>query len=380
MGVCLKNGEADRFMRDRSIDLAKGIVVLAMIYCHIMEFFGDSQIYPVERSITTFIGVMAFPTFVYFFGRTVRLAYLNKAYLKALPRMLKTFFRMLITFYISGIFQRLLLLGKPLDANMVRQILILEAIPGSSEFIAAFALYMLLVIAAFPLLRQLCKRPRLAILPMLGCVACCFIPYDRITTPQAALLIGGTDQYYFPIVQYMPYFLAGIVFENLPKCNRWGLAGIAAAATAVSVLVAGSEWPSRFPPAWNWICLSAFIVVMIQWIAWGFLKIRGRYFELVPEWICGQIENIGAGSLAYLLYSNLFLFAVAGRRAAPKADIFQRHWFWSTPIQSPLGSLYWTCILTALIAFCIYLAGRSSPSRRHFRLTDNDKSGGNMSS
>lgn len=344
-------------MRDRSIDLGKGMVVLAMVYCHVLDFYGDRSLYPVVNDVILSIGALAFPSFLFFFGRTVRLAYLQKTYKTALPRMLKTFFRMLMAFYVSGIFYRLLVQGVPFEADAIRQVLRLQAIPGMSEFLVAFALYMLLVIVAFGPLKWMCKKPVVAIAPVLLSLACCFVPYEDVTIPQVALLIGGTDQCYFPIVQYMPYFLVGIVFEDLSVRSRRSV-GIIAVGLSAAAFFSANGWPSRFPPAWNWICLSAIGVTAVQLIAWALLNVRVQYVTDVVQWICKRIESVGAASLTYLLYSNLILFALRGRHAVPKTEIFQRHWFWSKPIQSPLGSFYWTCILVALIAFLIYIAGR----------------------
>ena len=43
-------------MRDRSIDVSRGILVLMMVYGHVLQFFGDASLFPaVNRKVLTLL-------------------------------------------------------------------------------------------------------------------------------------------------------------------------------------------------------------------------------------------------------------------------------------------------------------------------------------
>lgn len=177
-------------MRDRSVDLQRGILVVLMLYAHLLQFFGDLQRFPSIHFWVMGISLLAFPAFVFCFGRTAALAYLKKPFRQALPRMGRTFGRCLAAFYVSGAAFRVLREHRPLEAETLRGIFLLSDIPGWSEFLIAFALLMLAAIVLFPLLRQITCRRWLWLPLSIPCLLGCFLPYDRITVPQLALLIG----------------------------------------------------------------------------------------------------------------------------------------------------------------------------------------------
>ena len=223
-------------MRDRSVDLQRGILVVLMLYAHLLQFFGDLQRFPSIHFWVMGISLLAFPAFVFCFGRTAALAYLKKPFRQALPRMGRTLLRCLAAFYVSGAAYRVLRERKPLGAGTLRNIFLLNDIPGWSEFLIAFALLMLSAILLFPLLRQLARRRWLWLPLSLPCALCCFLPYDRVTLPQLALLIGGKNLVTYPIVQYFPFFLAGVAYADASFRERLGMGGAALAFSAVSIL------------------------------------------------------------------------------------------------------------------------------------------------
>ena len=223
-------------MRDRSVDLQRGILVVLMLYAHLLQFFGDLQRFPSIHFWVMGISLLAFPAFVFCFGRTAALAYLKKPFRQALPRMGRTFGRCLAAFYVSGAAFRVLREHRPLEAETLRGILLFSDIPGWSEFLIAFALLMLSAILLFPLLRQLARRRWLWLPLSLPCALCCFLPYDRVTLPQLALLIGGKNLVTYPIVQYFPFFLAGVAYADASFRERLGMGGAALAFSAAGLV------------------------------------------------------------------------------------------------------------------------------------------------
>lgn len=350
-------------MRDRSVDLQRGILVVLMLYAHLLQFFGDLQRFPSIHFWVMGISLLAFPAFVFCFGRTAALAYLKKPFRQALPRMGRTFGRCLAAFYVSGAAFRVLREHRPLEAETLRGILLLSDIPGWSEFLIAFALLMLSAILLFPLLRQITCRRWLWLPLSIPCLLGCFLPYDRITVPQLALLMGSRSYVTFPVLQYFPFFLAGVAYTGASFRERLGIGGV-----AVIFSAAGLVWyvrhglPERFPPHWAWILLPCFAIALLTALCHGLCRLPGEKYWLPVEGLRRMLSHFGGASLYYLAGSNLVLFTLAGAGMAP---LLSRSgpWPWNQVIQSPAGAFSWLIVLLALLWFIARLAGRGASGR-----------------
>ncbi|MCI6041356.1 MAG: heparan-alpha-glucosaminide N-acetyltransferase domain-containing protein [Clostridiales bacterium] len=346
-------------MRDRIIDTARGLLVLLMVWCHTMQFFADTQIFPLAQTIIDAINATVFPSFVFCFGYTAWLAYLQKPYRRALPGMLRTALRAYAAFVLSGAGYRVLREGKALSWALVRRILLLEDIPGWSEFLVSFSLYALLTALAFRALRALAGRPVPTLLVGTACLLASLLPCERVSLPQAALLIGGTQFACFPIVQYMPFFLAGLLATSGGRRERLALAGLAAAVSAPMLLhlARGGALPQRFPPSPGWLALSALPVCMVMLAAKGLCQLPDAL-----EPLRAALANLGARSLYYLLTSNLAIFILAGRGIVPQYAKRSLPPF-NLTIQSPWGALGWTAALLSELWFIARLAGRGAAGK-----------------
>ena len=345
-------------MRDRSVDLQRGILVILMLYAHLLQFFGDAQLFPHVNIWVNSISLLAFPTFVFCFGRTVALAYLQKPFRQALPRIGRTFLRCLAAFYVSGTAYRVLREHKPLNAETIGNILLLHDNPGWSEFLIAFALLMLAAIVLFPLLRQITRRRWLWLPLSVPCFLCCFLPYQRITLPQLALWIGGSSCISFPVAQYFPFFLAGVSYANASFRERLGMGGVSLIFSAAGFVwyVRHHALPNRFPPHWAWIVLPCFAIALLTAVCHGLCRLPGEKYWLPVEWLRRILSHLGGASLYYLVGSNLALFTLAGSETVPVSG---RFWPWNQAIQSPAGAVSWLILLLALLWFVARLAGRS---------------------
>lgn len=344
-------------MRSRSIDLTRGLATLLMIYGHMLQFFGAPDVFPIESALMHAINLVAFPTFLFCFGQTTRLAYFSKPFRQVWPRMLRTFLRILGAYDLSGLAFRLLREHKPFGPGTVRRVLLLQDIPGWSEFLIAFALTLLLAAALFPLLKRAGGRlwvllPAIALAIGLTC-----LPTERITIPQLCLWIGGTGYAYFPVLIYFPYFLAGAVIES--RRDRLIASGCAVLLSAVAAFwTARHGLPGRFPPHAMWLPLPAAGVALLSALG----ELLTRLPERAVRLLHGSLGRIGAQSLYYLLASNLALFTCAGGGIVPQLS---RKGFWpfNLPIQSPAGALVWSGVLIACIALTVGLAGRGKAQR-----------------
>lgn len=351
-------------MRDRSVDLQRGILVVLMLYAHLLQFFGDLQRFPSIHFWVMGISLLTFPAFVFCFGRTAALAYLKKPFRQALPRMGRTLLRCLAAFYVSGAAFRVLREHRPLEAETLRGILLLSDIPGWSEFLIAFALLMLSAILLFPLLRQLARRRWLWLPLSLPCALCCFLPYNRVTLPQLALLVGGKDLVTFPIVQYFPFFLAGVAYADASFRERLGMGGVSLIFSAAGFVwyVRHHALPNRFPPHWAWIVLPCFAIALLTAVCHGLCRLPGEKYWLPVEGLRRMLSHFGGASLYYLAGSNLVLFTLAGAGMAP---LLSRSgpWPWNQVIQSPAGAFSWLIVLLALLWFIARLAGRGASGK-----------------
>lgn len=342
---------------DKSVDRIRGFLVLLMVYAHVLQFFGNGGAFPAVPTLIETINVLVFPTFVFCFGRTSAAAYLHRPFRQAAPRVLKSAVMLYGVFVLSGLGFKLLFEGAPFNTLTVERVMLLRDIPGWSEFLAAFAAYALAVLALLWPLKWLSTRLVPTLVACAGCLALCFLPYERITSPVAGLFIGTRSFFCFPVVQYAPYFLAGAYWQSTKK---HGLAlsfiGLGASAAGIlHLLLAGL--PQRFPPSLFWVVLAGFFPAVTSFLASRMEK-TPRLLSPIEQWL----RDTGRKSLFYLLASNLTLFALAGLKAAPmvtKRDI----WFWKQPIASPFGALLWTAALFVAMGLAASLAGRSSPKQ-----------------
>ncbi|NCB05762.1 MAG: DUF1624 domain-containing protein, partial [Clostridia bacterium] len=78
---------------DRSLDAVKGLAVVLMVLCHGLLLLSDTSAAPWAQGLCDGVNLIAFPTFLFSFGRTVWLAYVQKPYAAALPSVLRTALR-----------------------------------------------------------------------------------------------------------------------------------------------------------------------------------------------------------------------------------------------------------------------------------------------
>ncbi|MDR0928347.1 MAG: hypothetical protein LBM74_01375 [Oscillospiraceae bacterium] len=356
--------KADLPARNRELDVFKGMLVGLMVYGHVLQFFGDLDMFPIIWDWVGIFSNVGFPGFVFAFGWAVSLAYLGKPLGRVWPRLLRTALKSLGAFYLSGTAYRVLRENKPFAKDTVRHILLLQDIPGWSEFLLAFALYALLTLVLFKPLTALRRHP-LALLGVCAlCLGGCFLPYEQIHSPYLGLLVGMRDQTLFPVLQYAPYFLLGLYFPVRNRRYTWVWVACAAVSTGSGLLIwlCGGLW-MRYPPSIGWMLLPAGVLVALVACAWGLGQIplgrMARHNPLIP------VAALGRDSLFYLLGSNLILFTLTGKDIAP--ELKAGAWgLWGMPIQSPWGAFGWTLVLFGVIAlfgWCTGIGSRSLPRK-----------------
>ena len=159
--------------RKREIDIQKGMLTVAMMLCHCIQFFGKEE-YGLQKILVNLINLSTFSGFMFCFGYTNQIAYYRKEWKNSFGKMLKNVCRMLIAFYISGIAYVALVEGKIFRWKFVAEVVMLKKYPGWSEFLVSFAAVLLVGIFLYPIIRRMNTIMFLGV----ACISCiaCYIP------------------------------------------------------------------------------------------------------------------------------------------------------------------------------------------------------------
>ena len=343
-------------MHIRAIDYEKGVITALMVFCHVLQFFGRPDSYPVQYGLMSGINAMAFSLFVFAYGRSVAASWSALKWRQGLLRALRSALRAYIAYVISGSAYLILCGGDKFAITTIRRVACLRAIPGWSEFLAAFAVMGVLVGVALPLLTRLVDRPW----PLLGacaaCLACTYLPVGSVRPGLLGLLIGSWRFACFPVLQYLPFLLAGMYVQR-HGLNRVFIA-LAAAASAVGIFwwVRFGE-PNRFPPSLMWLLTPWLGIVLLDAGCGALSRLTER--SRAAGYALRPIGFMGANSLFYLLATNLCIFAVSHSALLP---VYRR----SAPFPFNLttGSTAWALIWTLVLLLAVGFMASIARSRR----------------
>lgn len=344
--------------RSRAIDYEKGIIVAFMVLCHVLQFFGKPEAHPEQEVIMLIVNFMAFPTFVFAYGRSTAAAYLSRSWKAAAPRMLKSALRSYAAFVISGVSYLVLCAGNEFSDEIVLDVLTFEAVPGWSEFLAAFAAFGLVATVLFPLMKKMAQNGRVTLIVSALCFAGVLVPYRLIGDNRLGLLIGTRKYSCFPVMQYMPFFLAGLYagVNGWPKRKSW-LTMPAAASVLAGVYLIVFGTPRRFPPSLMWLLLPCLLIVLLDLGAeWINRAAEGRRWM---ETVMSPIAFMGMNSLFYLLVSNIVIFAVSRMGTLPTSGAGGMFLF-SLEQGSTSWALFWTLAMLLVIGFLTGLTRKGS--------------------
>jgi hypothetical protein len=306
--------------RDDSIDIFKGLLVIGMVYCHILQFFSDPQVFTGAQRVIDVVNIVTFTGFVFSFGYVSQLAYYNKPFKVVYGRMLSTALKTLVAFYISGTYYRLFLDRKPLTWSTVKPILILQDIPGWSEFLISFSLIMLVGLVLFKPLTWLVERKFTFWVVVVLLLITTYLPYDKVTINQLGLLIGTRKFASFPVLQYFPYYLIGMYAARYKLFWNWKffLGSLVSSGTFVAYVLVKHGVPERFPPSIYWILSSSFLIYVYFLVA-KMLATRLRYTNFLLV--------LGQNVLLYLLLSNIMIFTLKHNQEQLLLSTLEGFWF-----------------------------------------------------
>lgn len=295
--------------RDHSIDIWKGLLVIFMVYCHVLQFFSAPEYYKMGDIVINAANVITFHSFVFCFGMTCYIAYLSKPFDKVWKKMLRTALRCYFAFVISGL-AYLVLVGSRIPGKyLIRDLMLLNEIPGWSEFLIAFAFFILMALIFFKAVNKLLENKKLFWIVTLLLFLSGFIPYEQIKFNQVGLLIGTMNFPSFPVLQHMPFFLVGMYVVKYDIKFNWKILIGSFILTSIGIVYIlffnNGKLPERFPPSIFWIILPSFFVYLYYLIC---KKLDDTPFDFYIS------RSLGANSLFYLVMSNILIFSLEASR------------------------------------------------------------------
>ncbi len=323
-------------IRNYSIDLLKGFLVIGMVWAHVIQFFLKGDGY--NHSLSQFINQITFPGFVFCFGYVFYISYFKKTFKEVYLKVLLTCLKTLMAFYLSGTFFRIFVDKTPFSKKMLIDILILKDMPGWSEFLAAFTVITFVSLLFFAPIKCLVEKQKMFWLVTAVLLLTTFIPYEKVTNNQLGLLIGTKNFACFPALQYAPLFLIGTYFSRYGiRFNRKYFLGALMLTGLASVNAFTKGIPERFPPSLLWIILPSFYIYL-YYLVCSYLGNKERKW-----WPVRQVIEIGQRSLFYLLLSNIFIFTLKGMNVG-KVSLGQ--------------SIFCTLVLLGIVSYLNGLGGQ----------------------
>ena len=285
---------------DQEIDILKGFLTVSMILSHAISVMGNFGSNVSVTALSTALQLQSFYGFAFAFGFTTQLSYFSRASLDPF-KIVRTILRIVGAFYVSAIAAAILFEKKP-SLEKIFSILVFNHIPLLSEFIIAFALFLVMAVLLMRPIAWLLQRPIYFLLVNIVLLACTFLPVQNVQSTYLGLFIGTTQFSAYPVVQYFPLFLLGAYFAfHKIKAHLLALLICVAGVVVVELLLPWWGIPVRFPPSLGWILSSVPFVLF-----WYFFS---RYSGKVP-FLAPWLARIGTNSLFFLLISNLFFLTL----------------------------------------------------------------------
>jgi hypothetical protein len=280
------------------LDLFKTVLVWGMVSAHVIQLLG-LRLGPGAGAFSDYVNLISFSGFMLAFGIGTGLS--RGARRRALAERAWPVLVMLAAVYISSLGFVVLSARRPVTPDLLADLLSFRVLFGYSEFLASFLVLYLLIALARPVLVAIAEHPLFLAVAIAACLASTYVTTDQLI-PFAGTLIGHRKYASFPLLAYLPWFLAGIRLGRrdgvLPPLDL-ALAAIATAAFGWFFWRAGFWLPERFPPSVLWIVGPALILALYLFAA-----------RAVTDWASAPSLLLAPGRhvLASLLFSNLAIF------------------------------------------------------------------------
>jgi hypothetical protein len=297
--------------RQISIDYMKSMLVIGMILAHSFQLLSKNE--GNYWLFSTLINLFTFSGFFFCYGYVFFLSYFSKNKNKVKKNIIATACKTLVAYYIVAFFSLSLIYIRYIKVDFefsfinIFRVLLLFEIPFYTEFLLSFFLITIIAFLFFDKFVLLAEN-RISLFSIIGIclVWACLAPTNLFLNNQLALLVGTSSYSAFPVIQYLPFFLVGILFSKygVPvNLSGFCLSLIGTFIFVIYVYI-NKNLPSRFPPSIFWILGSTGILYSLFAIA-KFLEYQNIVFNF--------IISIGSNALIYLVLSNIMIFSLSKR-------------------------------------------------------------------
>ncbi|MDB5538989.1 MAG: hypothetical protein JWQ89_716 [Devosia sp.] len=282
--------------RAADLDLMKTVLVVGMIGAHVVQLI-TFRAKPEAAMFAEYANLVSFSGFLFTFGIGLGLPK-PEGRTRSVVARVRPSLLLLLAVYASSFGFALLVDRKPLNAELMLDVLTMRRLFGWSEFLATFFVLSVVTLVARPALLTVGRNPWLLVAATLLCLATTFYTTGAIF-PLLPTLVGHTGFANFPLLAYLPWFLVGIWYGSHPVRAWHFVPATAITAGLYWVTIETGQFQQRFPPTILWIVGPAAILLAYLAVC-RFLAARVR---LPAVWL-----TPGRHVLSFLVLSNLGFF------------------------------------------------------------------------
>lgn len=293
--------------RDDSQDYFKGLLVIGMVAAHVIMLNGLAERPPLLSWFCVFINLITFSGFLFSFGFIYQKVYSNKK--KTVREIISISSKTLIAFYFSGL-AYYFFSKETMSSHFLVKVFLFYNIASYSEFLLSFFLITLLFFIFKRFFNIIIESTWLTVTVIAICIAFTllplnyklFLPFTTITFDQVGLIIGKSNYFSFPVVQYFLFFIIGMYFakHNIVYSHKAMALAMIFTLSFCLYYYLYRKLPSRFPPGIAWVLGPSFYIYVYYLFS---KKLLGNYN--IPF-----LRNIGKNTLIYLVLSNVIMFAI----------------------------------------------------------------------
>lgn len=283
--------------RATDLDLLKTLLVVGMIGAHVVQLITFRP-RPEATMFAEYANLVSFSGFMFAFGIGLGLPK-PEGRRRSWWSRLKPVLLLLLAVYASSFGFTLLVERKPLDGQLILDVLTMQRLFGWSEFLATFFMLSIVTLVARPALLAIGRNPWLMLVATAVCLATTFYTTGAIF-PLLPTIVSHTGFANFPLLPYLPWFLLGIWYGSYPVRAWHFVPALAITGYLYWVTIQAGQFPNRFPPTILWIVGPA--AILLAYLA---------VCRLIAARV--NIPNVlltpGRHVLSFLVLSNLGFFA-----------------------------------------------------------------------
>lgn len=305
--------------RDYALDILKSIAIVLMSFVHINSLL---QVNTGVLDKITFLGAtVCFSVFLFAIGYVAGKKIVERKE-DSWKKVIKKVLLIYLCYLLVGILSFFVLEGQ-ISLNSIINIAILNNLPEYSEFLISLIFFTLITKLIHKPLSKILNKPHILIeisffLFILGSVLSTLNFSNPILIWFQKHLVGlENGTHVFPILQYMPIYVMGILFAKYKsKINYLWVFSLSFLLLVILMALGAPGW-NRWPPSMNFL-LYGIIFISLLMFAFQFVK-RNKVIDIFNKYgrntlLSFLLITIPSFVIAYLINapikSNLILWAI----------------------------------------------------------------------